>query len=284
MSLVTNNIIAPNIVSLDSNLKNQSSQIQKLNLYSYQNERSFDQVTKQNVNISYNEITKRYRFEIQKPENDIHIYQIWKKNNQLNNDRKYYYEKLRDWINKFKISLIKDNFTPTTLIEINEEKDHNYPTILVDAGIESRNGLDYCVLYFENKTIRSLQGIVLDEIPKSGTFNNVRFDIDASQYDFNHKGSIPSKFYGKYGANGFIKFDINSETIKVYSTNPTVWINYIDFSDGQYVDFLYISTTELNGNIANVETRLNYIISDYDLKVFTADLNWAFGDEVYSHI
>lgn len=205
MSIIANNIISRNISSLEYIIKQQSLQIQQLsNLYSFQNEREFDQVTKQNVVIFYDEVNKRYRFEIQKPENDIYIYQIWKKNNiQLNNSRHYYYEKLGNWINKFKISNLRYNFTPTTLIEIDiEEKDnsgniitkeHFYPTVLIDASREIKNGIEYCVLYFENKTISPLQGIVLDEMPKSGIFNGVRFDIDSLTTDLdNIYGNINS--------------------------------------------------------------------------------------------
>jgi hypothetical protein len=176
MSIITNQFFSTNISSLESITNQQSKQIQNLNNLYSKNERQYDQVTKQSVNISYDETSQRYRFEIQKPENDIYIYQIWKNNNtQLNNNRNYYYVKLSDWINLFRINNEKCEFTPSTLIEINTIY---YPTVMVDACIESKNGLDYCVLYFENKTINTLHGIILNEIPKTGQIPNVRFDID----------------------------------------------------------------------------------------------------------
>lgn len=200
MSIIANNIFSPNILSLENTVMQQSSQIENLiNIYSSENKRKFDQVTKQKVDISYDEIKKRYRFEIQKPENSIYVYQVWKKNNEkMNSDRIYYYEKLRNWIESFKISLEKYNFTPTTLIEIDNIF---YPTVLVDAGIEIRNDQDYCVFYFENKSIKT----IIDDMPKSGLRDNVRFDIDSDEsyivgYNYDLVGSpwFPSNIYGMY--------------------------------------------------------------------------------------
>jgi hypothetical protein len=181
MSIISNKVVSPNILSLEAIVQQQSTQIQQLtDLYSSQNEREFDQVTKQDVVISYDETNKRYRFEIQKPESDIYVYQIWKKNAEINNDRKYYYQKLGPWIDHFKVHNEKENFTPTSLIEIDmEEKEYFYPSVLVDAGRQQRDGVEYCVLYFEDKKISPLQGIILEEMPKSGSFRGVRFDIDA---------------------------------------------------------------------------------------------------------
>jgi hypothetical protein len=176
--------------------------------------REYDQVTKQNVIISYDEIKKRYRFEIQKPENDVYLYQIWKKKNEvLNTNRKYYYEKLRDWVIKFKEHNVKYNFKPTTLIEINDY----FPTVLVDASIDTRDGIDYCVLYFENKTIKPLQGII-NEIPKSGLFSNVRFDIDAAESQITKKLRVQMKL-----DDGFIVFDGYMNLISVDTNYNLLW-------------------------------------------------------------
>jgi hypothetical protein len=50
--------------------------------------RSYDQITKQSVSISF--VEGKYRFEIQKLENDVYMYQTWNKNNtELNSDSKY---------------------------------------------------------------------------------------------------------------------------------------------------------------------------------------------------
>ena len=95
MSIFANNISSKNIVELENTVSSQSNKIQQLiDFYSDQTKRSYDQTTKQNVIVSFNSLTQRYRFEIQKneenKENDIFMYQIWKKNNdELNSDRMY---------------------------------------------------------------------------------------------------------------------------------------------------------------------------------------------------
>ena len=160
--------------TIENIVSSQSIQIQNLiDLNSDKNIRSYDQTTKQNATISFNELTQIYRFEIQKnQENDMFMYQVWKKNNlELNSNRIYMYKKLRYWISY--IFKKQSNFTPTTLIEINGLF---YPTVMIDATIED----DSCVFYFKTSSITNPQGIVLNTLPKNGTYNNIRFDIDDS--------------------------------------------------------------------------------------------------------
>lgn len=177
MSVISSNIFSKNITKLENIVSSQSSQIQNLiDNYSGQNKISFDQTTEQNVIISFNPTIKIYRFEIQKnqenKENDIFMYQVWKKNNnKLNSNRKYQYIELRSWITEYKTLKNKYNYTPTTLIELNELF---YPTVMVDANIEN----DLCVFYFDSRTITPRTGIIENIIPQSGSYNNVRFDID----------------------------------------------------------------------------------------------------------
>lgn len=177
MSIVSSNIISKNITELENLVSSQSYQIKNLiDNYSGQNKRSFDQTTKQNVIISFNTTTKIYRFEIQKnqenKENDVFMYQVWKKNNnELNSNRKYQYIGLRSWITEYRILKNKENYTPTTLIELNGLF---YPTVLVDANIEN----DLCVFYFDSRTISPGSGFVENILPQSGSYNNARFDID----------------------------------------------------------------------------------------------------------
>ena len=174
MSLTVGNIISPNLVALQNSVTNQSSQIQNLiDLYS-DNNVSFDQVTKQNVVVSYDLTTQLYRFEIQTPENNVFMYQVWKKNNdEMNSHRTYMNKSLRNWISIFKEQL---NFTPTTLIEMKDSQQVSnfYPAVMVSASIEGNN----CVFYFDTKPISHSAGITIQELPKSGSYTNVRFDID----------------------------------------------------------------------------------------------------------
>lgn len=165
MSIFSTNIKSYNISQLENNVSISSAKIQELiETFSDQNNISFDQTTKQNISISF--YNQRYRFEIQKPENKVFMYQVWKKNNEkLNLDRKYKYISLTDWISLFNS---KSNFKPTTLIEINSIF---YPSVLTGAAIENNS----CVFYFETTEIENIQNI----LPKNGTYNNVRFDIDS---------------------------------------------------------------------------------------------------------
>jgi len=171
MSIVANNISSKNIDLLENISNLQSYQIKKLkDIFSEQNERGYDQTTKQDVSISF--VGGKYRFEIKKPENDMYMYQVWKKNNiDLNSDRRYKYVSLRKWINMFNIAKKSENFTPTTLIEL----DNNfYPTVMADAKIEGDN----CVFYFDSSLIVNTSDISLRQLPQNGSYNNIRFDID----------------------------------------------------------------------------------------------------------
>jgi len=182
MSLTVGNIISPNLIALQSNVTNQSSQIQNLiDLYSDLNVISFDQVTKQNVVVSYDLTTQLYRFEIQTPENDVFMYQVWKKNNdEMNSHRTYMNKSLREWISLYNNSM--SNYTPTTLIEMKDSQQVSnfYPAVMVSASIEGNN----CVFYFDTKPISHPAGITIQELSKSGSYTNVRFDIDDSPCDW----------------------------------------------------------------------------------------------------
>ena len=171
MSIFANNIVSPNIVSLENIVSSQSTQIQDLiDLYSNKKNRSYDQTTKQNAIISFDDSSKLYRFEIKKnqdnKENDVFMYQIWEKNSEFNSDRKYQYVPLRYWIMEYNLN----KFTPTTLIEINNVF---YPTVMVKADVEGEN----CVFYFDSRSIYSSQPS--QPLPKIGSYNDIRFDIDS---------------------------------------------------------------------------------------------------------
>jgi hypothetical protein len=172
MSIVANNISSKNIHLLENISNLHSYQIKKLkDIFSEKNNREYDQTTKQNVSISF--VDGKYRFEIKKPENNMYMYQVWKKNNtNLNSDRKYKYISLREWITGFNIAKKSENFTPTTSIELDNSF---YPTVMVDAKIEDDN----CIFYFDSSLIVNQSDISLYQLPQNGSYNNVRFDIDS---------------------------------------------------------------------------------------------------------
>jgi hypothetical protein len=177
MSIIANNVKSENIIALENIASTHSNQIGQLtDLFVNRNKRSYDQTTRQDVIISF--INGSYRLEIQKPENDVYMYQVWAKNNtDLNSERIYMNEKLIYWItNIFKN---QKNYTPTTMIEI---ENNFYPAVMVDAKIEHKlvNNVmtDYCVFYFKTNTITYQSDILKKTLPQSGYYTNVRFDID----------------------------------------------------------------------------------------------------------
>jgi gluconate kinase len=197
MSIITSNIISTNISSLESIAVEQYKQIQQLtDLYSDQYNREFDQFTKQNVFVTYSIFTKTYRFEIRDSENDVHVYQIWKKNNnQLNSDRIYFRQTLRNWISKFNTLNVEKNYNPTTIIKMDIEekngtiKEHIYPTVLIDARVEIVDGVEKCFFSFNNSLISPLDGIVVENFQPLGYYTNVRFDIN-SVFTLNNSNPI----------------------------------------------------------------------------------------------
>lgn len=232
-TLIADKIISPNIISLENITSSQSTQIDQLiDLYSKKNLRSYDQTTKQNVTISFNETNKHYRFEIPKnQENSVFMYQVWTKNNyNLNSNRIYKYVSLRNWIEMFKNA---KNFNPTTLIEINGTF---YPTVMTESVIEN----DFCVFYFQVKEI-NYQGISAPSIPL-GSYTNVRFDIDSiniqdlkfyKQLDLTMSIPVYTIFNG-------IKIDVTS----CDNTNNLLWkVN--QFTTNTPID---ISTINVNSN------------------------------------
>ena len=256
MSIVSSNIISNNIVNMQNNLYGQSTKIQKLiDIYSSQNISSYDQVTKQNVTISFDQVTQRYRFEIQKniqgKENDMLMYQVWKKNNaDLNSNRKYKYISLKDWVNIFKT---QKNFTPTTLIEIDGIF---YPTVMVDASIENTN----CVFYFDVREIRDVRDVreIRDPLglPKSGSYNDVRFDIDSIWSWLSGAARSVGNFITKTipaAAAAAAQYLTNTGVVAALDGDVGRW-NFIQdsYKDSRYLS--YLSSMEglegLNGEVA----------------------------------
>ena len=288
MSIIANNVISPNIITLENTVSKQSNQIQQLiDLYSnYSNNiKSYDQTTKQNVTVSFDQSSKRYRFEIQKnpqfnQENDVFMYQVWEKNNDnLNSNRDYMYVSLRDWISEFKGKL---TYTPTTLIEINNVF---YPTVMVSADIEQDN----CVFYFDSSTITAPQGTILQTLPQAGSYNNVRFDIDSldnicgpptTAFNTQIFSYIPSILYDSNG----IKITRNSAYDKSYAylsklgqVKPitliltTYCIITIDSTSSLFSDyFLFLQSNQINAiTINNVFVSLEIYIdcNTYNLSI-----------------
>lgn len=165
--------------------------------------RKYDQVTTQNVSITFDKISNIYRFVIKKPENVIYLYQVWdEENKEFNNNIYSFSEKLRYWIDSFIVLKQNKGFNPTTVIEIN---DNVYISILVNASFESINNEDYCVLYFDGKNVSDNIGSISKNIPE-GEFLNVRFDIDSMNIGLPVPSNIQNNplyayyYYSNYGS------------------------------------------------------------------------------------
>ena len=220
MSITVNNITSKNIVALENIASNQSVQIKQLtDLFLEKNKRKYDQTTKQDVIISFSQ--EKYRFEIQKPENDVYIYQVWKKNNDsMNSQRKYKYLRLKNWITT--VFKNETNFTPTTLIEINN---NFYTAVLVDAKIEQKlvNNVmtDYCVFIFDTRPIISPSNRSLLSLPNSGSYKNVRFDIDS----LTNSSSVIQQLIDGVMRPLLGTININSYTVPLNITFPNISVN-----------------------------------------------------------
>jgi hypothetical protein len=255
MSVYANNISSKNIDLLENISNLQSYQIKKLkDIFSEKNNREYDQTTKQNVSISF--VGGKYRFEIKKPENDMYMYQVWKKNNtDLNSDRKYKYISLRAWITGFNIT---ENFTPTTLIEL----DNNfYPTVMVDAKIEADN----CVFYFDSSLIVNQSDISLHQLPQNGSYNNVRFDIDDSTIQ--HYVNMNLYLTTSTGTNLIFKSKLNFQNID--TNNSKLWkvtsFNINGGSTTDTVDLPYINQSYTN--------NYPFLIQPFITSFFNNDIN-----------
>ena len=251
MSIVANNISSKNIDLLENISNLQSYQIKKLkDIFSEKNNREYDQTTKQNVSISF--VGGKYRFEIKKPENDMYMYQVWKKNNNdLNSDRKYKYISLRAWITGFNIT---KNFTPTTLIEL----DNNfYPTVMVDAKIEADN----CVFYFDSSLIVTQSDISL---PQNGSYNNVRFDIDSIS---EHYVNMNLYLTTSTGTNLIFKSKLNFQNMD--TNNSKLWkVTSFNINGGSTTDT--VDPPYINQSYTNNYTSL---IQPFITSFFNNDIN-----------
>jgi hypothetical protein len=201
--------------------------------------RNYDQVTKQDVSISFDSNTNRYRFQIKKPENDIYVYQVWEEENvYLNSIRNSYKQPLRYWIDTF-ITSKQKGFFPTTLIEINNIF---YISILVDASIETVENDQYCILYFNNQNILKNNESISQNIPE-GDFTDVRLDIDAN--DFSIPSSITSN--NLYTSTNLKSNQIHQFIITNVTDNKTIFSGYLySFRSGNIAKAQWV--TDLNGN------------------------------------
>lgn len=292
MSIYSSNIRSNNIVQLENRVSYNSSKIQDLiDVFSDQTIISYDQTTKQNVSISFD--NERYRFEIQKPENQVFMYQVWKKNNEeLNLDRKYKNISLRDWISLFKSN---SDFTPTTLIEINNIF---YPSIMVGAAIEN----DSCIFYFDITKIES-ENNIQNILPKNGSYSNVRFDIDSVESPIQNlinlmlapileslniqTASFPieipdiNKPVSEDG--GIFVVDVSASNFSIIINNiNNLQLNFKRYYGQKYLEFT--TTLSCNANIGSLNfTGIRCLLDSYEdvnftnVKVpFNLDVNFKF--------
>ena len=109
---------------------------------------------------------------------DFLKYQVWSSTNanNINGDRSVFLLHAKDWVEQFKIvnsnSDVSKSFTPTTVIEIDNEK---YVTIITNAEFKNKKVIFHMStddVKFNSKKMKKM-----NKLPK-GEFLNVRFDID----------------------------------------------------------------------------------------------------------
>ena len=140
---------------------------------------AFDQIVKGNVSIK--KLSKyRYRITFSKIGKFL-VYQVWDKDNvsKQNDKRIVHYVSAKNWIKIFKEENDEPLFTPTTIMEMVD--DRKFAFVLDKAYVNSSSQVVFTVstkeIKVENNNISSKK---LIKIP-CGKFNNVRFDIDAPQ-------------------------------------------------------------------------------------------------------
>jgi len=96
--------------------------------------------------------------------------------NNINGDRSVFLLRAKDWVEQFKIvnskSDVSKSFTPTTVIEIDNEK---YVTVITNAEFKNKKVIFHMStddVKFNSKKMKKM-----NKLPK-GEFYNVRFDID----------------------------------------------------------------------------------------------------------
>jgi hypothetical protein len=119
------------------------------------------------------------------------LYQVWDKDNagNLNSHRLVFYLSAKKWIDHFNNmnknlkQKKKPLFTPTTVIEM-EDQDENYAFVIHKAYLNASGHVVFTVSTKEIKLeSNNTSSKKLIKIPR-GKFNNVRFDIDADNNDF----------------------------------------------------------------------------------------------------
>ena len=126
---------------------------------------------------------------------DFLKYQVWSSTNanNINGDRSVFLLRAKDWVEQFKIvnsnSDVSKSFTPTTVIEIDNEK---YVTVITNAEFKNKKVIFHMStddVKFNSKKMKKM-----NKLPK-GEFLNVRFDIDESgfnQYCYNQCIASPT--------------------------------------------------------------------------------------------
>jgi hypothetical protein len=103
---------------------------------------------------------------------------------------------------------------------------------MVDAKVEQKlvGGIntEYCVFYFDTRQITHPSNISIQNLPQSGSYTNVRFDIDDDDFSQQNTGY----YYPYNGTDGYgraygtynIPFWDNSVYVSILS-DGTIWTN-----------------------------------------------------------
>ena len=165
---------------------------------------------------------------------DFLKYQVWSSTNanNINGDRSVFLLRAKDWVEQFKIvnsnSDVSKSFTPTTVIEIDNEK---YVTVITNAEFKNKKVIFHMStddVKFNSKKMKKM-----NKLPK-GEFLNVRFDIDDSGFN-------------SYCYNQCINIDVG---------NIVYPLNCNDICNGQYC------VSKLNTNATDPSTEIKSFCTD----------------------
>ena len=145
---------------------------------------SFDQIVKGNVVIK--KLSKHeYKITFNKIGKFL-MYQVWDKDDNVNNEKRaVFYVTAKKWVNNFmKLNTFlkesgKPLFTPTTIMETANEVD--YAIVIHNAYFDRHNRVVFTVSTKEIQLANNCSKKLIN-IP-SGTFKNMRFDIDEFRQD-----------------------------------------------------------------------------------------------------
>jgi hypothetical protein len=147
--------------------------------------REYDHFVRGHVKISKSDDTK-YKIKFYNI-SDFLVYQVWVNDKTVNEYRNVLNQKAIDWVNIHFTDNKNISFTPTTVMELGNDK---YVFVITNAYLNKKNEVVFCISTKSIDTANSQ----LTNLP-TGKFHNVRFDIDSTTSPslavYQYVGTVP---------------------------------------------------------------------------------------------